>query len=172
MLTYFTWLERRFLVKKNKNYGMLNGLVTLSLPIGLLFFFGGWVVFGHAFVAFLHIWGISDPGITAADWKFGFMFLIPGVLLGIPLAKVLHEIAKSRNGDVTAQGRFYTKMFLRGTRVVTALSIALVAAIVVTDLLDTPIDPTNYWWPHLLAVIGFNIPFIRYFQGLRRRWPQ
>lgn len=169
VLTYYTWRERRYLLKTGYASGMLNGLVTLSFLVGLLLFYGGWVLLGHIFVAILHNLGISQIGVDSNAWKFGLMFSIPGVLLGIPLGKILHPVGKPKASG-TVQGRIYVIGFQRFTIASTAISGSLLLAILGTDLLGTPVDPTNYWWPHMLAVIAFNVPLARYFYDLRRRW--
>ena len=144
--------------------GLMYGIVTLSGPLAISFFIGASVTLSNAFIELLNRFGFSRAGVTTDEWIFGLVLLIPGVIGGAILWRALNAIARGFI-RVSIPGRIYASMFV----VITIVSLIGDVALLVTNLLDKPLDPLNSFSVRFLAILIIAAPFARYYSNILRR---
>ena len=156
---------------KATDFGRLSyGLMTLSFPVGGVFFVGACMLLSHVFVALLNHFGFTEVSVSSDDWSNGLMLLTPGLLWGLLLWRWLRQMAWGRL-TVSTPGRIYVGVFFVVTLAAAVLSaVGLIALLFITYVLGTEIDPTNTVWARLVAIIIVTAPSARYYYNLTRRW--
>ncbi len=172
MLVVYFWRERRRVSESDDSSGLGYGIMMLSFVVGPVFFAGASLLLGHVFLAIMNRLGYTEASVSPDDWSFAWMLLIPGLLYGALLWRDLHAMGRGGPIGVPRPGRIYVRVFLWGTELVAGVSFAFFVALVLSDVLDMPMEAiANRFAPYTVATILVMTPFIRYYRDLKLRWP-
>ena len=153
--------------RRSDAIGRSFGLMALSFPVGIVFLVGACLLAGHILTALLYRAGFVEIGVTPDNWSDGLMFFIPGLGWGGLLWSRLRGLGRPK--VVRAPNWIYVMVFLILTGGAMLVSLAFFIALVGSELLGSPIDPTNHFWPYMIATTVVTFLPARYYNGLMRR---
>ena len=143
--------------------------VTLCYPFAVEFFSGVCLLFGHGLAALAYDVGYVDISISADDWAFALTLLIPGLIGALWLWRPLREI--DRGGTrITLPTRIYVNSFFQIARAACVVSLVILVVLLGSAVFGTPINPSNYFAPHMFAVAIVEGITWWYYAGVKRRW--
>lgn len=120
-------------------------ITTLAVPLSFIFFIGGSILLGNAFLV------MGGRTVTTDDWNTALMFLIPG-LAWLGLWPALAAMSHPAGEGPTAPRRVYVLILLAVTLSAAVISLATALFVVLTGVLGTPVDSTGDTALHAFGV--------------------
>jgi hypothetical protein len=144
--------------------------ISLAIPFGAVLLWGACMLLGHAMTYILHNAGVVEAVVTSQEWSTALMLFIPGLAGVWPLWDELRSVGRG-GATVSLPGYIYVFFFLAASGLAILVSVVIIT-LIVARVLGPAFDPTNYWFPHLIAVIPIAGSSAAYFNVLRSKWPR
>jgi hypothetical protein len=160
------WLRQR---RDRDDYGLQYGVMTLAILFGSVFITGVCLLLGHILTTLLYNVGYVTLAVSANDWDWAVELLVPGLLVFLLRRPLRFMTPRIMHGAIKLAGRIYIWYFFIVPLLAAILCLFFAVLLLVSEyVLQTPLDPTNYYWPHWLIAAVVTGAVFHHYRGVKR----